>query len=220
MKKEDIKYYQNNPCLIVRDVNKDFCEIQLNVHFAANIESEYYCTPSELISPMGGGDRAREEYEQAEAIISDIQDEEHSIVCMVEKRLLHEEPIEVLTIKSLSNHIEKQKMDFEETKVLHEEWRSSIKSLEKRKLALDSEINALKLSTEAAMNIFEISSKGVERLQEKHNKLIVEIGYGTKKICMQEYQNLVDRDKKLTALEAGGVDNWEWYEESLKSIKE
>lgn len=36
----------------------------------------------------------------------------------------------------------------------------------------------------------------------------------------KEYKYLIDRDKKLTALENGGVDNWEWYEESLKEYQQ
>lgn len=31
----------------------------------------------------------------------------------------------------------------------------------------------------------------------------------------KEYEELMDRNRKLSALEAGGVDNWEWYSESL-----
>ena len=38
-------------------------------------------------------------------------------------------------------------------------------------------------------------------------------------IKKSEYDYLIDRDLELTALENGGVDNWEWYEESLKEYK-
>lgn len=34
-------------------------------------------------------------------------------------------------------------------------------------------------------------------------------------ISKKEYEELLDRNRKLSALEAGGVDNWEWYIESL-----
>lgn len=34
-------------------------------------------------------------------------------------------------------------------------------------------------------------------------------------ISKNEYEELLDRNRKLSALEAGGVDNWEWYSESL-----
>ena len=86
LNQSDVKFYQNNPCLIIRDVNELFCEIQLNTHFAANIEAEYYCTPSECRSPMSSGEAAEEEYEQAQAIISDIQEEEHSMANQTTER--------------------------------------------------------------------------------------------------------------------------------------
>lgn len=37
-------------------------------------------------------------------------------------------------------------------------------------------------------------------------------------ICISrvEYQKLLDDSKKLSCLEAGGVDNWDWYSESLE----
>lgn len=35
-------------------------------------------------------------------------------------------------------------------------------------------------------------------------------------ISRREYEQLLDDSKKLTCLEAGGVDNWQWYQESLQ----
>lgn len=37
-------------------------------------------------------------------------------------------------------------------------------------------------------------------------------------IIINYISNLENRDAILCALEAGGVDNWEWYEESLKDF--
>lgn len=34
-------------------------------------------------------------------------------------------------------------------------------------------------------------------------------------ISKEEYEELLERDRKLSALESGGVDNWEWYGECL-----
>ena len=36
------------------------------------------------------------------------------------------------------------------------------------------------------------------------------------KLSKVEYNNMRRKIAKLDALEAGGVDNWEWYDESLK----
>lgn len=37
-------------------------------------------------------------------------------------------------------------------------------------------------------------------------------------ISKSEYNNLVRDSKMLCALQSGGVDNWEWYGESLKDF--
>lgn len=36
------------------------------------------------------------------------------------------------------------------------------------------------------------------------------------KILKPEVEKLLRRDARLSALEAGGVDNWEWYGDSLR----
>ena len=35
-------------------------------------------------------------------------------------------------------------------------------------------------------------------------------------ITKAEYDRLTDRDFKLTCLENGGVDNWDWYDSALE----
>lgn len=39
------------------------------------------------------------------------------------------------------------------------------------------------------------------------------------KISKRELEELYRSQRKLQALEAGGVDNWEWYDESLKELR-
>lgn len=39
-------------------------------------------------------------------------------------------------------------------------------------------------------------------------------------ISMQEYQDLLIDSEKLSRLKAGGVDNWEWYGESLNGFSD
>lgn len=43
----------------------------------------------------------------------------------------------------------------------------------------------------------------------------IKIEESNKSISKKEYEELLNRDRKLSALEAGGVDNWEWYGDSL-----
>lgn len=37
-------------------------------------------------------------------------------------------------------------------------------------------------------------------------------------VPVEAYKELVDKSKILNALYAGGVDNWEWYEDSMQKI--
>lgn len=39
-------------------------------------------------------------------------------------------------------------------------------------------------------------------------------------ISRKLYDQLVKSQKKLEALEGGGVDNWEWYDECMSSLEE
>lgn len=43
----------------------------------------------------------------------------------------------------------------------------------------------------------------------------IKVNGSNRTISKKEYEELLDRNRKLSALEAGGVDNWEWYSESL-----
>ena len=43
----------------------------------------------------------------------------------------------------------------------------------------------------------------------------VKVEGSDKIISKKEYEELMERNRKLSALESGGVDNWEWYSESL-----
>lgn len=68
-----------------------------------------------------------------------------------------------------------------------------------------------------------IKKEVVGKVSESTNKLCNLIGGNSvriadcdKVISKEEYEELLDRDKILSALEAGGVDNWEWYGESIE----
>jgi hypothetical protein len=39
-------------------------------------------------------------------------------------------------------------------------------------------------------------------------------------INQERYEYLIRRDAVLSALEAGGVDNWEWYDEALSNVQD
>lgn len=75
----------------------------------------------------------------------------------------------------------------------------------------------LLLNGETIENAAKVSGIGDMKLADvlKTISEMEKIKDSNKTISKEEYEDLLDRDRKLSALEAGGVDNWEWYGESL-----
>lgn len=40
------------------------------------------------------------------------------------------------------------------------------------------------------------------------------------KLSKKQYEELLRAQRKLSALEAGGVDNWEWYDEAMREFRQ
>jgi hypothetical protein len=210
---EKIYFYQNNPCVIIRDISEEFAEIKLSHYFAGNMNLTGQC----LGCCVGDNDNKLScTCDEHSWVIEEVQEEENAIICIVEKRLLNKNPIEHLEIIKLKKQIDKESEQLAKTKVLHDEWRLSLLNNQKKVGSLKSEIASLELSIESAKCMRNQSEDGLKLLQDRYNKIIVAIGLGNAKITMAEYNQLVERNKRLSALEAGGVNDWEWYEESLK----
>ena len=212
-----IMFYQNNPCTIVRAISDQFVEICLSHRFAADMETTGQCEGC----CIGDSDNKIScTCDDHSWIIEQVQDEENAIICMVETRLLLSKPIEGKAIKKLQDQIVTQQLELATTKELHAEWVASIKAMKQQKEALKSELDGLELSVNAARNIRNTAELGIKKLSEQHGKMVVEIqSYSIKNqtISKREHDELIKRDAVLSALEKGGVDNWEWYEDSLKN---
>ena len=124
--KEQIKYYMNNPCVVNREISPELCEIQLNVHFADDINGSEWCT--ECLAGSGYSSHTCEEYQE---VVDAIKDEEHSIFCIVESRLLHDKPIEMKAHNIILAKIEALKVELKERQELQAEWNADIRKRKK-----------------------------------------------------------------------------------------
>jgi len=212
---ESIKFYQNNPCVVVRDINEDLAEVVISHHFAGDMEVTGQC---EAWNVGDSDNKLSCSCDEHSWIIEEVQNEENRICAIVEKRLLTDKPIEHLTLIDLHKQVVAESESLNKTEELHEEWRVSFKNYGDQVKAIKTEISSLQLSREAEQNLTDTAKDGVKKLQEQYSKILVTIGYGAQKITTSEYDKLVERDAILSALEAGGVDNWEWYGESLKEM--
>lgn len=216
-----VYFYQNNPCTIIRDLSDEFAEVKLEHRFAENLEGSGFCTPC----MAGGGDGSHPTHscEEHQEVIDVVMEEVNEVFCIVEKRLLNEMPIESIKIQSLQDQVLAEAKKLDDTKSLHEEWRLSLKAKQEKEKALIASMDSLSLEIEASKSLREQAEKGLERLQKKYDSMAVNISNFYQKgktISQKDYDDLLNRDKVLSALEDGGVNNWEWYSESLSKIGE
>lgn len=64
----------------------------------------------------------------------------------------------------------------------------------------------------AKVNVTEEDMKAVKTVKINPSSLVG--------ISKDKYIDLLNAEEQLGCLNAGGVDNWEWYEESLENYKE
>ena len=213
-----VMFYQNNPCVIIRDINDDFAEVQISHHFAADMELSGSCQGC-LIGDMDNKIPCTcDEYSW---VIEEVKDEENKLIVMVEKRLLSCNPVEFKVIEKLKCEIDSLNASLEKTKLACREWSDYV--LAKRELvdSLDLEKSSLEKQIAALSKSRKLEIDGVEAIKGVLYAMLVDIErYGSvnQRISRGEYERLLARDKKLAALEAGGVDNWEWYDESIEGL--
>lgn len=137
---ESIKYYMNNPCVVVREISPELCEIQLNVHFADDINGSEWCT--ECLAGSGYSSHTCEEYQE---VVDAIKDEEHSIFCIAETRLIHDKPVEMAAHARIMCKIEELKAELKERQELQKEWTNDMFKLKALLKSVNAEIELMKI---------------------------------------------------------------------------
>jgi hypothetical protein len=211
---KQIYFYQNNPCVIVRTVTDEIVEIQINHKFAENMQLTGQCQGC----CIGDSDNKIScTCDEHSWIIEEIQEEDHKLCVMVEVRLLSKTPVEEIKIDSLQLQIDKLNKSFLNTKDLHQEWHESLTAKKSMFNLVSDEIKVLEQRKESLMLLIDGYDSKSEGLQKTLDAMLVNISGGSDSISRYELQKLRSRDDTLSALEAGGVDNWEWYSESIEN---
>ena len=200
-----IKYYMNAPCKIIRNISDDFCEIIVYPKFNQDLQARSWCTECQVGNQGTPQKHICEEYQD---IIDELENVENSIICIVENRLLADEPIEFKKIRFLDKEIEKRDNNLHNQSLAIADKENEFKKLE---------------------NVISNSKEDIKYYENKILLLENELKTTTlnKKVSTPEdidihpaiYKNLIQRDYILRCLEDGGIENWEWYDESYPSEK-
>lgn len=226
-----LKYYNNRPVFVIeKDENTDFYKVLVRIEIEGKnldeIAEQFRGCDACMVghkSTCYCDERVNSANELLEVIFTENNIDEENIFYVRGKELKNE-PFEWKENESLKEKIKGAKNILNGLIDIVAENKSLIKQQEKTLSDNESKIrqsesvvenrNSLKVH---AINEYDKLKEDIKSL-ESQKKLII-VGSEVK-IDYSEYENLLKRNQKLTALENGGVDNWEWYSESLKNYFE
>ncbi|MFA5669887.1 MAG: hypothetical protein WCX83_00325 [Candidatus Cloacimonas sp.] len=210
---KEVKYYMNAPCEVLRKISDDFSEVKVYPRFRDDLEGSQWCTEC-MVGNQGTPTRHTcEEYQEVINILEDI---ENSVLCIVENRLLANEPIEFKKIKMLDNDISKKEEILSSKSMAIVQLDKSIELKNKILNEIECRISKFEDIEKDNKENLELYSK---KILEVKNQYVLSVPKNIN-LTKEDYKYLKERDLILTSLERGGVDNWEWYSESYPSEEE
>ena len=149
--------------------------------------------------------------DEAQEIIDAINDEQAAIIVMVESRLLHDAPIEVKKYKAIIEKVELESIKYNQMrKEIIDDF--ALKTQRQKELEV---LRKTAVDTEAAI---EDHANRLARLQQKITDKLNQVRELSDVAAVNADYIEAKKDQFiLEKLKQGGVDNWEWYDESLPS---
>ena len=203
-----IKYYNNRPVLLLREEADGTWFVSATLDLSHDITGSNFCMQCNI----GGGDyKGSHTCDDANEIIDHVMENisDHEVF-WVQPQYLRDEPFEKKPFDALVLEIEKL---------------VSVKTqLETDRDGIKSDINDAKNElSELSTRISDLQQKVVFAQNELLNTALqpIEIpkyiSVGSKTISASMFIEVVKNHLMMQDLIVGGVDNWEWYSESLKS---
>lgn len=130
----DMKWYMNNPCKIIRVINDNFVEIEVYPEFADDISGSDWCCACMAVA--GSGAYPSHTCEPYQDVIDKINETDTAMLVVVESRLLQDHPVEfkpMIALRSKANDLLKQseqlRNDIYEQRKLLDSMRGELKDL-------------------------------------------------------------------------------------------
>lgn len=210
---ENVKYYMNNPCEVVRVISEEFVEIKVYPKFVDDdFNGSGLCT--ECTAGAGYSRHTCREYQD---VIDYIVDYGQSMIVVAESRLVHDAPIEFKQWNSLRDSINSKSQELSRINDSICSGKKYVSWMSQYCVDLKEELHDLKyrIST-SSEKINDLSNKESE-LERRLGKIGASVNLGSvvASMSVDELKGLVEAKIILDGLKRGGVDNWEWYSESV-----
>lgn len=219
MKTKDIQlnhtyYFNNRPVKVLRLEGDNFAFVEAVLDITHDVTGSCFCEPCNISSYSSH--KCHDAQEIIDYVLEDISDVEVFWVNIAYLRETYFEHQDNLKLKSENDKFQKQVKDAKE----------EITRLKKNESTLLKSVADLQKSFNTQIAAKEKLRQDIQQLKEKKDKVNEDIRLnrsvtikGTPIVIKaDDYLDLLQDSIKLNALEAGGVDNWEWYGEALEDI--
>lgn len=210
---ESVKYYMNNPCEIVRVISDEFVEVKVYPKFVDDdFNGSGWCT--ECTAGSGYSRHTCREYQD---VIDYIVDYGQSMIVVAESRLVQDKPVEFKQWSSLRSNIKSKREELHSINESISIGKKDASWIAQYCVDLKEELYDLKdrisVSSERLNELYLKESESETRL----GKVCASINLGSivATMSIEELKELVEAKIILDGLKSGGVDNWEWYSESV-----
>lgn len=202
------KYYNNRPVVVLKDEGHGFLFVVAELNLSHDMTGSNWCT----MCQAGGEFISSHECEVAQEIIDHLMENiEDREVFWVSERYLNDKPFEFKPFKKLVDKIEVLKLDHSNIESKNKDAKSSLYEIEKEIDAKNSELADLNLKIQQAQHDLMTCES-----EENHKELIpTTLSNAFIEISSSDFVGLLKDSLILNKLSIGGVDNWEWYGESL-----
>lgn len=214
--KNKLKFYMNNPCEVIREIGSEFSEVRVYPKYIDEGTSGgdwcFGCQAGHL-----DGTPNHHDCDKYQEIIDYINETESSMIVVVENRLLQDDPVE---FKSWSE-VRRRTIELREKgrAIIAEniELTSQIAKRTKLLSEIKEDINRENLKLESLIDKSDSIRYEISALCERADSLRDSVSVGSVKVSISgsRVREMIKARIILDALESGGVDNWEWYSESM-----
>lgn len=210
---ESVKYYMNNPCEVIRVISDDFVEIKVYPKFVDDdFNGAGWCT--ECTAGFGYSRHTCREYQD---VIDYIVDYGQSMIVVAESRLVHDAPIEFKQWNSLRSSIKSKSQELSSINDSICSGKKDVSWMSQYCVDLKEELQDIKddISTSSErLNELRQKERELERSLGKAESSVY-LGSVVASMSVDELKGLIEAKIILDSLKNGGVDNWEWYSESM-----
>lgn len=226
-----VKYYNNKPVIVLKKHEEaDFYQVLVNLEIQ-NVDLDFIAESFRGCHACMVGhkstcycdDEVAKAYDIVERIMEEYEIKDENLFYVPAKDL-KDKPFEWAENEKLKAQIATNKNILNGLIDIVAENKSLIKQQEQHLNDNNSKIAASDRVVENREYLKKSADEDYQKAKEKLKKVKAELENiaidSETSISREEYDNLCKRDRILTALENGGVDNWEWYGESLSALEE